>query len=141
MTAKEYLRSIRALDAEADAIRSAIQTAKSKLEGLGSPTLSDMPKGGQQETLADGIAKLVDLQREWERTIGDYADRKRLAAGQIAELEDERHRVVLYNYYIAGLTFESTAVGLDKAYMTVCRWHGSALQEFDKKFKVFLEML
>lgn len=140
MTAKEYLRSIRALDAEADAIRSAIQTAKSKLEGLGSPALSDMPKGGQQETLADGIAKLVDLQRDWEHTIGDYAERKRLATRQIAELEDERHRVVLYNYYVAGLTFEKIAVTTNKDYTTICRWHGNALQSFTKKHLTFLEM-
>ena len=70
MTAKEFLRSLRKMTLEIEALREEIILLRQEAEGIKAMTLSDMPKGGQPKDAAEIIAEVADLQRtRYERTL------------------------------------------------------------------------
>ena len=138
MTAKEYLRSLRFLDRKCDSANEHLERLRSRIYSAKAPSLSGMPRGGETMTFEQALAKLDELKDEWAVTVDEYVDQERLVKEQIAALEEERHRQVLSEHYIYKKTFEQIAFETPAGYRTICRWHGSALQEFEAVHKDFL---
>ena len=65
------------------------------------------------------IDKLVDLKAE--------------AHNKIEKVCNEKFISLLTDIYINGYTLEQVAEKSDKTYMTICRWHGQALNIFRKE--------
>ena len=130
MTAKQYLRRIRELDADVSSTLEQIEILHAQVTKTTS-TLSDMPRGGgDQDKLAGTIAKIVDLKRGLRDKIDGYMDLKARAIEQIYCLEDGRYRQILTLHYINGKSWEEISVAMNYTYRHTTRLHGQALIEF-----------
>ena len=138
MTAKKYLESVRFLVQKRNSASEHAERIRAWVCSARSSSISGMPTSGEPSIFEQALAKLTDFQNEWFLTAEEYAEQERLVRDQIAMLEDERHRHVLSEHYVYKKTFEQIAEETPAGYRTVCRWHGSALQEFEAVHGDFL---
>ena len=132
MTAKEYLQDLRRLESEVRTRQESIDRLRSIASAPRSASMGDRVTESRTCDLSEILARIEDLETEWNSKIDELIDKKRKSQLQIDKLETAEHREVLTQYYINAHTFEQTAVNLSCSYMTVCRWHGRALQEFER---------
>ena len=133
MTAKEYLRSIKYLDnainakqAELDRLRHDAETIKGiSYDGdkiLCSPTDS-----------MKIVDKIIELSNEVNHEIDKLVDLKSEAHSKIEKVCNRKFISLLTDIYINGYTFEQVAERMNKSYVTICEWHGQALNIFRKE--------
>ena len=79
------------------------------------------------------VCKIVDLNNEINDEIDRLVDLKAEAHSKIQRVYNPKFISLLTDLYINGETLEEKAEKLDKSYMTICRWHGQALQIFRKE--------
>lgn len=147
MTAKEYLRSVRVANENADiAIRRLELYREKATYGTGAKEAERISGTNQRSRVEDNVCKLVDLERRLQTegklmaqanaAVDLYVDRREEAKMLIRQLPQERFREVLWRYYIDGLTwgqvFEQMGI---KARSHGFRLHGWALLAFEKIYK------
>lgn len=139
MTAKEYLRQYRTLDAEINAkleeraqIRALAERVTPSEQGGGSGTVSDR--------VGRGAARLADLEREIDAEVDRLTELRDEIVAMIREVPDYNQRMVLRMRYINGWTWEKIAVSLDFSYQWVCVLHGRGLENFSKIFQELIEI-
>jgi len=92
------------------------------------PTLSDMPKGGQQENkIESAIEKIMELESEIDTEIDEYIKVKTEVKSAVSMVKNGTYREVLDRRYIRGQKFEEIAVEMNYTYRNVCYLHGKAL--------------
>lgn len=132
MTAKEFLRSLRKMTLEIEALREEIILLRQEAEGIKAMTLSDMPKGGQPKDAAEIIAEVADLQRtRYERTL-ERMEKREQAMVVITRMEDGEQRAVLVMRYVLGKSWDDIVDEMHYSFATVFRLHGAALQSFEQ---------
>lgn len=134
MTAKEYLRSIKYLDDAINAKQAELDRLRRDAENLKGITYSSDKV--QSNTVSDTmqvVCKIVDLNNEINDEIDRLVDLKAEAHSKIQRVYNPKFISLLTDLYINGETLEEKAEKLDKSYMTICRWHGQALQIFRKE--------
>lgn len=130
MTPKEFLSNIRKKDLEILALEDAVLAQHTKLTRI-SPVLSDMPSGGAQEDkMASGIVKLIELKEKLNKEIDRICEEKKVAMDMVKEIEDPLHRQILYERYFNYKCFEEIAMITSYSYYEIIRKHGHALQAF-----------
>ena len=133
MDAKEYLKSIRRMDA----INNGMIKERDQLRGMRykiTQTLNPVKVsgGGTNEGFTGASNRLLDLEDEINREIDCFADMKQEAGDMLKLLEDPKHFDVLHRHYILFESFEKIAVDMGYTYRNVCYLHGRALQVFQK---------
>ena len=134
MTAKEYLRSIKYLDDAINAKQAELDRLRRDAENMKGITYSSDKV--QSNTVSDTmqvVCKIVDLNNEINDEIDRLVDLKAEAHSKIQRVYNPKFISLLTDLYINGETLEEKAEKLDKSYMTICRWHGQALQIFRKE--------
>lgn len=133
MDAKEYLRSIKKVDAiineklkEIDNLRGMRYRVTQTLK----PVM--VSGGGANGGFTDASDRLIDLERAIDRDIDRFVDLKREAGALLAKLENPNHYEVLHRHYILFETFERIAVDMGYTYRNICYLHGRALQAFQR---------
>ena len=92
------------------------------------PTLSDMPKGGEQPNkIQMAVEKIVEIENEVDKEIDTAQITKAEIMAAIKMVNDENLRNVLELRYISGKTWEQIAVEMNYTYRNVCYLHGKAL--------------
>ena len=86
-----------------------LENLNDRIEGLRSPSLSGMPRGGVPVTSADLIADKADLEKRIERLKAKSRDLKSAVYEEIDSLEDSRYCEILEARFIDGQTFEDIA--------------------------------
>ena len=130
MTPKEYLSNIRKRDLEMLALEDAVLDQHTKLTRI-SPVLSDMPSGGpQDDKMASGIVKLIELKEKLNIAIDNICVEKEQVHEMIKEIEDPTYRQILYERYFNYKCFEEIAMITSYSYYEIIRKHGHALQAF-----------
>lgn len=128
MTAKEYLGQAYRLD----------QRINSKLEQIASlnslaakctSTLTGMPRNPSHgtSTMADAVAKIVDLQAEINRDIDRLVDLKRDMVRVIKAVEHTEYQTLLELRYLCFKTWEQIAVDMGYRVRNVHIIHNEAL--------------
>ena len=132
MTAKEFLRSLRKMALEIDALQAEIVLMRQEAEGIKAMTLSDMPKGGQMKDAADIIAEVADLQRSRYALTLERMEKREQAMLAITKMEDGEQRAVLIMRYILGKSWDDIAEEMHYSMRGIFKLHGQALQEFEQ---------
>ena len=133
MTTKEYLGQAYRLD----------QRINSKLEQVASlnelatkctSTLTGMPRNPNRgtSTMADAVAKLVDLQAEINRDIDRLVDLKREMVRLIKAVDYTEYQTLLELRYLCFKTWEQIAVDLNYSIHHLYKLHNAALDICDR---------
>ena len=133
MTAKEYLRSIKYLDSAINAKQSELDRLKRDMCSIkGVAYDGDKVQGGITDSMKI-VDKIIDLNNVINAEIDRLVDLKAEAHRKIEKVCNKKFISLLTDIYINGYTFEQVAEKADKTYMTICRWHGQALNIFRKE--------
>ena len=133
MTAKEYLRSIKYLDNSINAKLAELDRLKRDMCSIRGVTYDgDKVQGGTIDNMKI-VDKIIDLNNVINAEIDRLVDLKAEAHGKIEKVCNEKFISLLTDIYINGYTLEQVAEKADKTYMTICRWHGQALNIFRKE--------
>jgi len=130
MTAKEYLAQAYRLD----------QRINSKLEQVASlnelatkctSTLTGMPHNPNcgTSTMADAIAKIVDLQAEINNDIDRLVDLKRDMVRAIKAVDNTEYQTLLEKRYLCFMSWEQIAVDMNYSLQHTFRLHDNALKK------------
>lgn len=96
------------------------------------PTLSDMPSGGQKENkIESAIEKMEQIDEEINREIDALVGVKAEVKAAISAVPSSTHREVLERRYIRGQKWEQIAVEMNYDYRYTLKLHGLALQEVE----------
>ena len=126
---KEYLRRYKAADDEINDLLRERERIMSRLTRMTS-TLSGMPKGGgERDALADGMDKLIALDREINSRVDQFIDLRREIEGAIATVPNSTQRRLLRLRYLHGMSGDRVAVEMGYELRWVYRIHGRALTE------------
>jgi len=129
MTAREYLSQAHRLDQRIDAKIAQIATLN-ELATKCTSTLTGMPRNPNRgtSTMADAVAKIVDLQAEINRDIDHLVDLKREMVTVIKAVENIEHQTLLEKRYLCYQTWEQIAVDMGYSVRQLYRLHDEALE-------------
>ena len=136
MTVKEYLGQAYRLD----------QRINSKLEQVASlnelatkctSTLTGMPRNPNRgtSTMADAVAKIVDLQAEINRDIDRLVDLKREMVRLIKAVDNTEYQTLLELRYLCFKTWEQIAVDMGYSIQHIYRLREKAYDEIRVPFE------
>ncbi len=132
--AKYLLQKIAFLDAEINSLIREHESVKSTL--LKATDYSNEPVATtKRNTSEDKLVKLADKSRDIDLKIDELVDFKITMGNHINQLEDERHRVILREHYINGLSFCEISDILGYTERHLYRIHGDALLRFQDTLK------
>lgn len=134
MTVKEYLGQAYRLD----------QRITSKLEQVASlndlaekatSTLTGMPKNPNNatSTMADAVAKIIDLQAEINRDIDCLVDLKREIVALIKTVDNTEYQTLLEKRYLCFETWEQIAVDMDYSIQHIYRIRDKAIAKLSTR--------
>ena len=133
MTAKEYLRSIKYLDHAINAKQAELDRLKRDMCSIKGVTYDgDKVQGGIIDSMKI-VDKIIELNNVINAEIDRLVDLKAEAHAKIEKVCNRKFISLLTDLYINGYTLEQVAEKADKTYMTICRWHGQALNIFRKE--------
>ena len=130
MTAREYLSQAHRLDQRIDA-KIAQVASLNELATKCTSTLTGMPRNPNRgtSTMADAVAKIVDLQAEINRDIDRLVDLKREMVAVIKAVSHIEHQTLLEKRYLCYQTWEQIAVDMGYSVRQVYRLHDEALED------------
>ena len=132
--AKYLLQKIAFLDAEINSLIREHESVKSTL--LKATDYSNEPVATtKRNTSEDKLIKLADKSSEIDAKVDELVDFKITMGNHINQLEDERHRVILREHYINGLSLFEISDILGYTERHLHRIHGEALLAFQNVLK------
>lgn len=87
-----------------------------------------------KDRLGSTIVKIIDLEKETDRLIDSFVDKRNHIIEQIDGIEDMNMYHVLSARYVGRKTFDDIAAEMNYSRMQVNRIHGNALLEFEKLY-------
>jgi len=129
MTTKEYLSQAYRLDRR---INSKLEQVASlnELATICTSTLTGMPRNPNRatSTMADAVAKIIDLQAEINRDIDRLVDLKRDMVRAIKSINNTEYQTLLELRYLCFKTWEQIAVDMGYNVRHVYRLHDEAVE-------------
>lgn len=127
--AKIYLKRIKLYDSIINEKIEEVDRLRSMLEKI-TPTLKSdvITGGGNQDKLADAVAKIVDLEAEINERIDYYCAIKRAVTKTLEALTNSDQYQVLMKRYVQFKTWEQIACEMNMTYRNVLYIHGKGLQ-------------
>lgn len=129
MTAKEYLGQAYRLDQRIDAKIAQVATLN-ELATKCTATLTGMPRNTNHgsSTMADCVAKIIDLQAEINHDIDRLVDLKREIVTVIKAVENVEYQTLLEKRYLCFMNWEQIAVDMHYSGKWVLKLHERALE-------------
>jgi len=129
MTAKEYLGQAYRLDQRIDAKIAQVATLN-ELATKCTATLTGMPRNPNHgsSTMADCVAKIIDLQAEINHDIDCLVDLKREIVTIIKAVENVEYQTLLEKRYLCFMNWEQIAVDMHYSGKWVLKLHERALE-------------
>lgn len=127
--ARKWLGRARSIEREIAALRRAKQEAWDQLTSITQNYEADGAQTSKDPHKLDRIGELSDL---IDQKVQDLMRTKAEILMAIGELEDGRHRTVLLDYYIRGMTLEEIAVEIHASYRQTKRYHRAGISEIEK---------
>lgn len=85
-----------------------------------------------KDRMGSAVAKLIDLEKETDKLIDDYIDKRKRIIEQIDSMEDTNMYHVLSEKYVNRKDLSVISVEMGYSFKQVCRIHGNALVEFER---------
>lgn len=138
MKVKNYLCQIEHLERKAK--RSALDVARYKDLAISigvDSTKEYVQTSGDKDLVSKAAAKIVDAEREAERNVQRYIERRRTIIAQIEGLDCQDYSDILFYRYVEYMTFEDISKVMCYSPRQVYRLHERALIVFDDKYNAF----
>ena len=132
MTAKEYLKQIWWTEKDIKNKLELIEIIRAKAEGLSSPQISDMPRGGQQQDPASLIVKLAELDNYINEQKNELISLKTDVIKQINKITDQRSCLILTCRYVQTQKWSEIEKNMHYEHRYMMKLHEKALQEFEE---------
>lgn len=135
MTTKDYLNQISRLNRMINNKLVEIQQLKEMACSISAITNGDRVQTSLNfDKIGTSIAKIDEMERNLDKMIDEYVDKKNLIIAQIDSVEDEDCYNILFSRYIEKKTFEVIATELNYSWRQIVRLHGKALRIFEEKY-------
>ena len=135
MNTKQYLNQVRRYDRMISNKLSEIYQLKTLATSISVATDGDrVQSSGNKDRMGNTVARLVDLERETDKLIQVYTEKRQVIISQIDSMDDMNFYDVLFHRYIEGKTFEAISEDIHYSWRQVMRIHDDALAAFEKKF-------
>lgn len=93
------------------------------------------------DKIGSTYAKIDEMERNLDKMIDQYIDKKNLIISQIDSIEDEDCYNILFSRYIEKKTFEVIAAEMNYSWRQIIRLHGKALMMFEKEYgRLYIKM-
>ena len=142
MTTKTYLEQIERLDRMIQNKLSEISQLKHIAMSITiEPKEVNVQVSSDKDKIGTAIAKIIDLEKETDKLVDEYIDKRKCIIKQIVSIKDTNMYHVLSERYIARKDLSVIAVEMGYSFKQVCRIHGSALAEFERIYgKKYLKL-
>ena len=135
MVTKEYLGQLERLDKMIQNKLSEIYQLKTMACSVTVSNDSErVQTSADNDRLGNTIAKIVDLEKETDKLIDSFIDKRNHIIEQIDGMEDINMYHVLSSRYIGKKTFAVIASEMNYSRMQIKRIHDKALLEFEKLY-------
>lgn len=135
MTTKDYLNQISRLNRMINNKLTEITQLRELSYSISAIRNEEKVKSSSDpDKIGSTYAKIDEMERNLDKTIDEYTDKKNLIIGQIDSIEDEDYYNILFSRYIEKKTFEVIATEMNFSYRNVTRLHGRALKAFEDKY-------
>lgn len=133
--AREELEKLRELNMRIDALIEEKRKLAARVTSLARP-LSEPVSGTRHSDIANAAAKLADMDKEIDKTIDEYSERKKRILIRINAITDIRYRTLLFLYYAntVPLRLHEVAKIMHYQYSTIKVMHGYALDAYQRKY-------
>ena len=136
MNVKDFLNKIRKIDLLIDIKLKEMSALRDRLTNVTANTEKERVQTSMQgDKFADTISKIVDLENEINSDIDVLVEYKNQARKLIEKLDNDIYKVILYDRYFRGCTFEEIAVEISYSWRWTCKLHGRALQKLNEIIK------
>lgn len=135
MVTKEYLGQLERLDKMIQNKLSEIYQLKTMACSVTVSNDSErVQTSADKDRLGNTIAKIVDLEKETDKLIDSFIDKRNHIIEQIDGIKDVNMYHVLSSRYVSKKTFDEIAAEMNYSRMQINRIHGKALLEFEKRY-------
>lgn len=129
MNVRQWLGRARSLNREMAALEKAKQDAKDAALRITQNYEADGAQSSKDPHKLDKLVEYIDL---LDKKNDELIDAKLEITEAISGLPDSRHRTLLYEYYINGLTWEEVAAKMHYTWRWTMRLRKEALVEIEK---------
>lgn len=135
MMAREYLSQAYRLDQRINSKLDQVQSLN-ELAAKATSTLTGMPRNPNSatSTMADAVAKIVDLQAEINRDIDHLVDLKRDIVALVKSVDNTEFQTLLEKRYLCYMSWEQIAVDMNYSIHHLYKIHAGALDICDGIF-------
>lgn len=136
MSSKFYLSQTYRLDQRINSKLEQVE-ALNELATKCTATLSGMPRSPNRatDTMADAVAKLIDLQTEINNDVDALVELKRDIVALIKRVNDTELQTILEKRYLCFMPWEQIAVDLRYSIHHLYKLHNAALENCDRLLK------
>lgn len=133
--AREELEKLRELNMRIDALIEEKEKLAARVTSLTRP-LSEPVSGTKRSDIANAAVKLADMDKEIDKAIDEYSDRKKRILIRINAITDIRYRTLLFLYYAntVPLKLHEVAKIMHYQHSTIKDMHGCALDAYQQKY-------
>lgn len=133
--ARAELEKLRELNMRIDALIEEKEKLAARVTSLARP-LSEPVSGTRRSDIANTAVKLADMDKEIDKTIDEYSERKKRILIRINAITDIRYRTLLFLYYAntVPLRLHEVARIMHYQYSTIKDMHGCALDAYQQKY-------
>ena len=135
MDTKQYLSQIERLDKMIQNTLSEIYQLKTMACSITVSNENDrVQTSSDNDRLGSVVSKIVDLEKETNKLVDSFIDKRSHIISQIDELDNIDYYHVLSMRYVARNTFEEIASKTNWSIRKVFSIHGEALKEFERLY-------
>lgn len=135
MDTKQYLNQIERLEKQIQNKLSEIYQLKTMACSVSVSNEKDrVQTSPDKDRLGSTVAKIVDLEKETDRLVDEFVEKRNHIIGQIDNMDNVDYYHILSLRYVSRNTFDDIAEKTGWSIRQVFKLHGRALQEFEKLY-------
>lgn len=135
MDTKQYLNQIERLEKQIQNKLSEIYQLKTMACSVSVSNEKDrVQTSPDKDRLGSTVAKIVDLEKETDRLVDEFVEKRNHIIGQIDSMDNVDYYHILSLRYVSRNTFDDIAEKTGWSIRQVFKLHGRALQEFEKLY-------
>lgn len=141
MTAKQYLKKAKRIDAFIKAKNEELEELRAKSTSVGAVQLTPdkvQTSHSSSDKLANDIINILECEERIKKAIQDYILLKDEINDKIEEIENDDFRLILQLRYLNQKDWETIAIEMNFSYSHTLSLHKQALDAFEEKHHDFL---
>lgn len=141
MTAKQYLKKAKRIDAFIKAKNEELEELRAKSTSVGSFELSPdkvQTSNNSESRIENDVVNIIECEERIKKAIQDYILLKDEINDKIEEIECDDFRLILQLRYLNQKDWETIAIEMNFSYSHILSLHKQALDAFEEKHHDFL---